>query len=191
MINFTLLRNQEMSIGQLTADLTKEDLRQLTNEMVDTMLSLIVDCTDADVGFQPIDPDAYDAYATDESEAGLVWKLGHVIVHATATAEENAFLAAELARGVPAKRRRSRYEVPWQTVTTIAQCRQRLEESRRLRLASLAMWPDVPHLDNVYTPWPSVGEVNAVGRFALGLWHDDDHLGQISNIVQQAKAARS
>ncbi len=180
-----------MSIGQLTTVLNKEDLRRLTNEMVDAMLALIADCVDADVIFQPIDPDAYDDYAEDEDEVGLAWKLGHVIVHATATAEENAFLSAEMARGVPARRRRSRYETPWEKVTTIAQCRARLEESRRMRLACLDLWPDAPHLDNVVTPWPSAGEVNAVGRFALGLWHDDDHLAQIANIVQQAKAARA
>lgn len=191
MIDFTPVREKKMSIGQLTTVLNKEDLRRLTNEMVDAMLALIADCVDADVIFQPIDPDAYDDYAEDEDEVGLAWKLGHVIVHATATAEENAFLSAEMARGVPARRRRSRYETPWEKVTTIAQCRARLEESRRMRLACLDLWPDAPHLDNVVTPWPSAGEVNAVGRFALGLWHDDDHLAQIANIVQQAKAARA
>ena len=52
---------------------------------------------------------------------------------------------ADLARGV-AFHGRSRSEVPWETVTTIAQCRARLEESRRMRLASLDMWPDQPYL---------------------------------------------
>jgi hypothetical protein len=80
--------------------------------------------------------------------------------------------------------------VPWETITTINQCRERLEESRRMRLASLDMWPDAPHLDNQYLPWPRAGEVNPVGRFILGLWHDDDHLAQIESVVQQAKAAR-
>jgi hypothetical protein len=190
MIDFNPVREKEMSVGQLTANLDTNDLRRLTNEMVDSMLALVADCIDDDVIFQPVDPDAYDDYAESEDEVGLAWKLGHVIVHTTATAEENAFLSAEMARGIPARRRRSRYETPWETVTTIAQCRARLEESRRMRLACLEMWPDEPHLDNVVTPWPSAGEVNAVGRFVLGLLHDDDHLGQIAAIVKQAEAAR-
>jgi hypothetical protein len=110
-------------------------------------------------------------------------------VHTTASAEESAALAAELARGVEFHGR-SRYETPWETVTTIAQCRHRLEESRRMRLMSLEMWPDQPHLDNVYEPWPGASEVNPIGRFVLGLMHDDAHLDQIAKIVRQAKAAR-
>jgi len=75
-------------------------------------------------------------------------------------------------------------------VTTIRQCRERLEESRRMRLASLEIWPDHPHLDNTYTPFDLVGEVNAIGAFILGLFHDDSHLEQIAGIIQQAEAAR-
>lgn len=175
-------------MAQLTADLTLDDLRHLTDEMIDRMLAIITDCTDADVVFQPVDPEAHDSFAVDDAVVDLAWTLGHVIVHVTASAEESAFLAAEMARGVPAKRRRSRYEKPWETVTTIAQCRRRLEESRRMRQASLALWPDEPHLDNRHEPWPGIGEMNAVGRFALGLLHDDDHLAQISDIVGQARA---
>jgi hypothetical protein len=58
------------------------------------------------------------------------------------------------------------------------------------RLASLEMWPDSPHFDICYTPWRGAGEVNCVGRFVLGLFHDDDHLGQIAEIVRQAHQAR-
>jgi hypothetical protein len=119
----------------------------------------------------------------------MSWTLGHVIVHATASAEESAALAAELARGV-AFHGRSRAEVPWQMVTTVAQCRQRLEESRQMRLASLDMWPDEPRLDNTYSPYPGVGRVDPVERFLLGLWHDTSHLDQINELVHQARAAR-
>jgi hypothetical protein len=45
-------------------------------------------------------------------ELALPWTLGHVIVHITASAEESAFLAAELARGVHRRTGRSRFEVP-------------------------------------------------------------------------------
>jgi hypothetical protein len=184
------VRNKEVALAEFVANLTVDDLRELTNDMVDTMLDLIADCVDADVTFVPEDPDAHDTYARDPSEAYLPWTLGHVIVHTTASAEESAAIAAELARGVK-HHGRSRYEVPWRTVTTIQQCRRRLEESRRMRLASLGMWPDEPHLDNAYTPFTRVGEVNAIGAFVLGLAHDSDHLGQIAEIVRQAKAARA
>ena len=189
MLDFAAYRAKTIAYNELVAGLDRDDLRALTNEMVDTMLDLIADCTDADVTFQPVDLDADDPYAAAADEATMAWTLGHVIVHATASSEESAFLAAELARGVvPASR--SRYEVPWETVTTIAQCRARLEESRRMRLASLDLWPEEPHLDNSYTPWPSAGPINCVRRFVLGLRHDDDHLEQIADIVQQACSTR-
>ena len=111
-----------------------------------------------------------------------------MVVHVTASSEESAALATELARGVE-NHGRSRSEIPWETVSTLAQCRQRLEESRRMRHASLDMWPDAPYLDNRYEPWPGMS-LNATGRFALGLGHDADHLGQIGEIVRQAKAAQ-
>ena len=60
-----------------------------------------------------------------------------------------------------------------------------------MRLMSLAMWPDEPHLDNVCEPWPGAPQVNAIGRFVLGLMHDDDHVGHIAEIVRQAQAART
>lgn len=189
MLDFMPVREKRMTIAELCADLKVDDLRTLTNEMIDAMLALIAECTDEDVVFQPIDPKADDPFAVTAEEANAAWTLAHVIVHTTASAEESAFLAAEMARGVP-NHSRSRYEVPWQSVTTIDQCRHRLEESRRMRLASLEMWPDSPHLDICYTPWRGAGEVNCVGRFVLGLFHDDDHLGQIAEIVRQAQQAR-
>ena len=112
-----------------------------------------------------------------------------MIVHITASAEESAFLASELARGVE-YHGRSRYEVPWKEMRTMEGCRQRLEESRHIRLASLEVWPDKPHLDNEYVAWTDGPVVNAIGRFVLGLMHDDSHLGQIEEIMRQAKFAR-
>lgn len=190
MLNFQPVRDKEVRIDQLCADLNVEDLRRLTNEMVDAMLGLIAGCTDVDVVFTPEDPEAEDTYATDPDEVALAWTLGHVIVHVAASSEEAAFLAAELARGVPQREGRSRYEVPWRTITTIEQCRQRLEESRRMRLASLGLWPDPPHLDNLFTT-RSGARYDAIVRFVLGLAHDDSHLGQIAEIVRQAKEQRT
>jgi hypothetical protein len=190
MLDFSAVQNGQMSMAQLASHLDKAQLAELTNEMIDRMLSLISGATDADVVFVPDDPDAYDSFAQDPTVVDLAWTLGHVIVHTTASAEEAAFLAAELARGVSMRVRRSRYEVPWETVTTIAQCRRRLEESRRMRLASLDMWPDEPHWENHYVYRATGEKVSAVTRFLYGLKHDDSHLGQIAEIVRQAGEAR-
>jgi hypothetical protein len=170
-------------------DLTTADLRSLTNEMVDYILGLIAGCSDRDVTFEPSDPGADDPDAATQEEVNMPWTLGHVIVHITASAEEAAALAAELARGVPFHGR-SRSEVHWTTVTTIEQCRHRLEESRRMRLAGLDMWPDRPYLDNSYVPREGAEPINAVRRFLNGLRHDTNHLGQIDAIIEQARAAR-
>jgi hypothetical protein len=190
MLNFAAVKEKHITFQELVAGLDKEDLMRLTNEMVDRMLAQIADCQDADVVIVPEDTAAEDPFAANSADVHMPWTLGHVIVHVTASSEESAALATELARGVE-MHGRSRYEVPWQTITTVAQCRQRLEESRRMRLASLEMWPEQPYLDNKYVPWPKLGEINAVGRFVLGLRHDWDHLAQIDDIVRQAKAARS
>ncbi len=184
-LDFTPVHEKRLTLAELTADLTPADLRDLTNSMIDAMLAAIADCRDEHVTFVPHDPNAYDPYAADPAEARKAWTLGHVIVHTTASAEEAAFLAAEMARGVP-NHGRSRYEVPWQTITTISQCRQRLEESRRMRLASLDLWPNPPHLEVTHIPYPSSGPLNAIAYFVMGLMHDDDHLGQIREIVRQA-----
>ncbi len=189
MLEFKAVREKQITFAELCANLTVADLRALTNEMIDTMQRLIADCVDADVVFQPVDPDANDPFAADSTESNVAWTLGHVLVHVTASAEESAFLAAEMARGVQ-NHGRSRHEVDWESVTTVAACRHRLEESRRMRLASLDMWPDEPHFEVVYTPWPGAGEVGCVERFVLGLHHDSDHLEQIAEIVRQATAER-
>lgn len=190
MLNFAAVKAGEMSFQELTADLTVDDLRQLTNEMIDFQLGMIADCRDEDVVFEPDDPEAHDPVAADEADVDLAWNLGHVIVHVTASSEEAAAIAAELARGVPHRGGRSRSEIPWETVTTIAQCRQRLEESRRMRLASLDMWPDEPYLDNTYQPRPDREPINAIGRFVGGLRHDTAHLEHIANIIEQANGFR-
>jgi hypothetical protein len=190
MLDFTPVRNKELTLIELTEGLTLTDLRYLTNEMVDAVLALIAECQDADVTYPPSDPTAYDDAAVNESEIHMPWTLGHLIVHITASAEEAAFMATELARGVPYQPRRSRSERHWSTVTTIEQCRHRLEESRRMRLATLDIWPDRPYLDNTYVA-KSGATVGPIQRFVHGLSHDDAHLNQIADVVQQAKQARA
>ena len=199
MLDFAPVRQRSQTIVDMAAELTADELRQLTNEMIDTMRSLIEDCTDTDVVFEPDDPEAHDLAAATYEEVSMAWTLGHVIVHTTATSEEAAFIAAKLARGVAHRGGRSRSEVPWQTISTIGQCLERLEESRRMRLASLDMWPNEPYLDNTFPlvkggpPYVTADRprINAVARFILGLLHDDSHLAQIADIVLQAKSART
>ena len=189
-MNFQAVRDTEITFAKLIADLTRDELRDLTNEMIDTMLCLIAGCVDADVVFEPVDPEAHDPYAETVEEVCLSWTLGHVVVHTTASAEEAAALAAELARGVEFHGR-SRYEVPWEEMRTIEGCRRRLEESRRMRLASLEMWPEEPHLENTCQASSDGPVVNAIGQFLNGLKHAESHLGQIESIVAQAKEARA
>ncbi len=192
MLDFSPIHNGQLTTKQLVEreHVLPDDLQKLTNEMMDAMLALIVDCEDADVTFVPSDPEANDSYASDADEVDMAWTLAHVIVHTTASAEEYAFLAAELARGVQWRGGRARYEIPWQTVLTIEQCRARLQESRRMRLASLGMWPQPPHVENTYEPRAGLTH-NCISRFVAGLVHDDSHLEQIEKIVAQAKAARA
>ena len=189
MINLAYLTERKVTFAKLVAELTPADLCVLTNQMIDRQLALIAGCDDAAVIFVPDDPQADDPYAAEPTEAKLAWTLGHVIVHVTASSEEKAFLAAELARGID-REGRSRYETPWETVTTIAQVRARLEESRRMRLASLDMWPDDPDFSLTINYRWLRGPMNAIARFCMGLVHDDDHLEQIAEIVRQSHALR-
>jgi len=182
MIDFTQLWNKEKAIRDFNTGQSKADLVALTHEIVDTMLTSIADATEAEVAFIYDDPQANDGGDT------TPWTLPHVVVHTTATAEEAAFLALELARGI-VPTGRARYETPWQSVTSIAQCRARLDESRRMRLAMLDAWPDVAHLD-MREEHPYFGSMNAIERFLIGVQHDAIHIGQINQIMTQARAKR-
>jgi hypothetical protein len=187
MMDFGALRNNKNRFDQTILGLEKEDLINLTDELINTLLKLIQNCDDKDVIFVPDDPDAYDPFAEDAEDIDLAWTLGHVIVHVKASCEESAALAAELARGVEFHGR-SRSEVPWQTIHTIQECRQNLEECRRICRASLDMWPDIPRLDNYYQSGPESPRLNAIGRYVYGLSHADSHIKQIKEIVRQALA---
>ncbi|MEZ4520471.1 MAG: DinB family protein [Thermomicrobiales bacterium] len=184
------MRENGKSISEIGDSLSVQDLRDLTNASIDEMLESIEGCVDADVTFVPDDPEANDPAAADDADVDLAWTLGHVIVHSTASGEEYGFTGTQLARGVEFMGR-PRYEVPWETMQTIDQCRHRLEESRRMRLALLDVWPDEPHLDVTYSPSPNADPINAKAAFARGLMHDGAHQDQIREIVRQAKAARS
>jgi hypothetical protein len=87
------------------------------------------------------------------------------------------------------KKKASRWST-WQTVTTVSQLRQRLEESRRMRHAFLNTWPDNPHFEVTHTPnFPNAPARNAAVQFISGLRHEDSHLKQIEDILSQARAA--
>lgn len=116
-------------------------------------------------------------------------------MHVTASTEEWAAYSSILARGIvyPADPR-LRYETPWRDVTTKAQCIQRLEESRRMRLAYLDTWPDEPMLDVKRDLSPRfierVGEINATAAFLFGLKHEIGHYDQFRDVRQQVLSAR-
>nr|BBH85343.1 hypothetical protein KTC_00940 [Thermosporothrix sp. COM3] len=184
MIDFTPVNQYRQNMQEFATDLSLDDFRRWTEESVARMLHLLDVCQDETVTFVPEDPAANDPYAEDPAERHAPWTLAHVIAHMTASAEEYASVAAELARGVPFHGR-PRYEMPWRQITTVAACRAKLVESRRMRLASLEMWPDQPHLDLGYVPWQESGWVNAKGIFAWGLAHDDVHFRQSSAILAQ------
>ena len=187
MIDFQPVREKKITLQELVSDLTKDDLHRELNEMYDEVSRLIAECSDADVTFEPVDEKAADPYAV-EGEDAIAWTLGHVIVHLTASMEEAASIASELARGVT-YHGRSRWEVPWREATSILFCRARLSESRRMCVASLDLWPNPPHLENTYVPAEGARPHTCVSRFASGLKHASDHLEQIAEIVRQAKAA--
>jgi DinB family protein len=189
-IDFEPLRRREVSLQDLARDLSRDDLANLTREMCMLQLSLIADAEDADVVLVPDDPEANDKFAARPEDVGLSWTLGHVVVHTTASSEESAALALVLARGLPVEGR-SRYEVPWEEARTVSFLRRRIDESLRMRLSMLAAWPDEPHLDNFYSPYEGRPPMNALGRFLGGLAHDDSHVGQMRNIMVQARQIRA
>ncbi len=189
MLDFDPVRRREMTLAEFATrhHYDRGDLIRFTNDMIDAQLGLIADLVDPDVTFVPVDLNADDPFANNAEESQIAWTLGHVVVHCTASSEECCSQAANLARGVEVTGR-MRYEVPWQQMQTAAQLRERLEESRRIRLAFLNAWPDRPHYDLTYTPYKAPH--NCVTRVLAGLMHDADHIDQIADIVQQARAGR-
>ena len=189
MIDFDSVRDGRLELSDLARGLTPVALAEASRAMTADLIGRLRAGADEDVTFVPDDPGADDSFAVDAAEAGLAWTLGHVIVHVSASAEEAAFLAAELARGVE-PHGRSRYEVPWPAIVTIEACRDRLRESERMILATLGTWPDEPHLEVAYTT--SGGSArNAPARFLGGLMHADSHRAQVSEILRQARVARA
>ena len=194
MIDFSPMRAGELTYLDYAAreNIGPSELKQLSDESIDTLLGLLDGLKDADIVFEPADPDADDPFAV-EGEEEIGWNLGHLIAHVTASSEEGAALSSLLARGVPASER-PRYETPWRDINSVAHVRQRLEESRRMRNAYLETWPDAPLLDvcrDVSERFSArFGEMNAPAAFLFGLSHEVGHYEQIEEVRRQALAAR-
>lgn len=187
MLDFRPYRDKQKTLAEMANGLGLPDLHQLLDDLYDHIETQTTEARDADVVFEPEDPEAYDSFAANQAEVKLAWTLGHVIVHLTASAEEATAQATNLARGI-AICGRSRYETPWQMIKTTAQVRARLSESRRMQHAMLDAWPDEPHLENRFTPsYPGAQPRNAIGYFVAGLAHSDSHLEQIDKIMAQAQ----
>ena len=179
-LNFEAFRSGKASYADTVRDVTHPDLYQATNNLFDTIESIISGVTDMGVTFAPHDPDLKDA----NEEA---YTLGHAIVHLTATLEETASIGSVLARGI-AFDGRLRNEVPWQTIHTAQQVHARLRESRRMCKAYLDAWPDSPYLDVTIMRIPHFGPMNAAGIHALGILHGESHIEQLREIMRQSRA---
>lgn len=194
-IDFAPVKSGEQKILEYSAQFTVDDLRSVTNASINYLLDLIAGLSDADVTFDPADPEANDPHAV-AGEEHIGWSLAHLVAHVTASCEEWAAYSSILARGIvyPAEPR-LRYETPWREVKTHAQCVQRLEESRRIRLGYLDTWPDTPNLHTYRELSPRfierVGEINAPAAFLFGLQHEVGHYEQFREVKQQALAAKT
>lgn len=194
-IDFSPVRNKTLKLYEFSQQFTVKDLKNATNASIDFLLDILDGLDDIDVTFDPIDPEADDPHAA-PGEENIGWSLAHLVAHVTASSEENAAYSSILARGLtyPVEPR-LRYETPWREITTHAQCVQRLEESRRIRLGYLAAWPDAPHLD-VYRGVSERfiernGPMNAPAAFLYGLQHEVGHYDQFREVRRQALTARA
>lgn len=185
MIDFSAIRAGEQTFADLAGSLTVQDLKTATNEQIDDMIGQIEPLNDDQIVFVVSDP---------EAEGGIGWNVAHLVAHVTASSEENAAVGSVLARGIAYPwEPRLRTETDWNMITTRAACLQRLEESRRMRLAFLDTWPDQPDLASLRTLPEAfsrrVGPLNAVGTMLLGLSHESGQFAQLRDIIAQAKAA--
>ncbi|MCP4167548.1 MAG: DinB family protein [Chloroflexi bacterium] len=188
MIDFGPVKRREVRLADFAKaqNINRDDLIRASEEMIDTLLQLIENLEQGDLLYIPNDPEAEDPYAENEEEVYVSWSIGHIIAHVTASSEECCAQGATLARGVEPCGR-NRYEMPWESIRTLEDARQRLEESRRIRLAYLNAWPDQPHFETTFTPYK--GPQNCVTRVLAGLFHEDGHLDQIRDAIKQAQTA--
>lgn len=165
-------------LNEIAAEVDWRDLPALTNELYDALAAELTKVDYVALSFVPNDPKA-----TAGDEVGYM--IPQIIAHLTATQEEAAAHAAQLARGsVPEGR--SRYETPSEGLQTVEQVRNRLQESRRICLAYLQAWPDQPHFEVTFVPFPIAGPQTALVRYLTGMFHTNNHLEQLRDVVGQA-----
>jgi hypothetical protein len=192
-IDFSPVETQQMKLHDFAQQFSIDDLRAATNTSIDAILDMLGGADDAQMIFLPEDPLADDPFAPPE-ERYLGWSLAHLVTHVTASSEESAAYSAILSRGIVYPREpRLRAEIDWHILKTREQVVQRLEESRRMRLAALDMWPDAPHLDVFREVSERFiernGPMNAKSGFLNGLKHEYGHYAQIRETARQACAA--
>jgi hypothetical protein len=190
LIDFSLVERGDVKMLEFSQQFSLADMKAATNASIDTILDIIKDMSDDQMTFLPFDPDADDPHAV-EGEEKIGWSLAHLVVHVTATSEEGAAFSSILARGIPyPKEPRLRYETNWHTVTSKAQAIQRLEESRRIRLAYIDTWPDTPFLDTFREmsekAIEKVGYLNGPASFLSSLKHEWGHFAQFREVRRQA-----
>lgn len=176
---FSAMYDGQQSYRELIGDIPIADLYKITEDVFETIQACIAEADDQAVNFVPKEAE------TDEDG----WTLSKVISHLTATIEECTALSSMLARGIEAATEvRLRHEVPWQTIQDKQALEARLQESRKMSLASFQTWPDQPHLDLLVgiPGHDAMGPINAIGTSMLGLFHAQTHIEQIREIIRQA-----
>jgi len=80
MIDFSPMRDGELTYLEFAAreNIGPSELKQLSDESVDLLLGLLDELKDADIVFEPADPDADDPFAV-EGEEEIGWNFGHLI----------------------------------------------------------------------------------------------------------------
>lgn len=185
-IDFTPYTSKAQTLHDFAQTVSKEQLYTTVNAWTDETLALLDDARDAHMTFVPDDPNANDTAAASNDDTNLAWTFAHVVCHVTASNEESALTGLALASGAVPENR-LRYEVDWQTITTVEQVRQRLEESRRMCVAMLDAWRDQPLLETSMIVFKSQPPMNPIARYLLGLVHANDHRAQLREIMRQAK----
>lgn len=192
-IDFTPLRERKVKAGEFASRYSLADIRETAVAGITFMRELIADLDDADVTFDPIDPEANDPHAR-PGEEHIGWSIAHLIVHVTASTEEGAALASVLARGIPYPNDvRLRYETDWRSVTKKSTLEQRLNESLRMRLAFIDSMPDKPSNATVKRSERFIelyGETDYKATFIFGLMHEFGHHEQMAEVKRQAIEGR-
>ena len=189
--DFKALKEQGIRLGEFAETVTLAQLRAETEKSVAWLVRFMADVTDADVVFDPDDPEANDPFAV-EGEEGIGWTIGHLVAHVTASSEEGAAFCSLLGRGVPVEGR-LRYETDWKEIDTKEKCLQRIAESRKIRIGYLDALPEEINFELIRPISPGfekrVGKLNAFGNMLLGLSHEHGHREQMEAVKAQAKAS--